>query len=83
MIELKPVAMQHTYEIGDESGYRYTVHASHDEEFGSWSAAVTIQTWGLKTPEAAVEAMTPALANLLRKLNETPTSTDRPSQTTR
>ena len=63
-LELKTVAMRHEYQIVGESGYRYAVYATKDDEFGSWSASVMISDWGALTPEAAVEQLAPALKNL-------------------
>jgi hypothetical protein len=67
-LELKPIAMRHVYEIRDEVGYNYTVYVTKDDEFGSWSASVTISAWGVPTPEGAVEALAPALHHLLQKI---------------
>ncbi len=67
-LELKTVAMRHEYEIVSESGYRYTVYVTRDDEFGSWSASVTISNWGASTPEAAVEQLAPALYSLYNKI---------------
>ena len=69
-MELKPVQMQHTYEVGDESGYKFTIYAAKDNEFHSWSASVTIVNWGFTTPEAAVEGLMPAIKTLLQQLEE-------------
>jgi hypothetical protein len=73
-LELKPVSMRHVYEVGDEFGYNYTIHAAKDDEFGSWSASVTVSDWGQSTPEAAVEALVPALRHLLQKIVGDPQS---------
>lgn len=70
MIKLEPVQMQHTYEVGDESGYKFTIYASKDNEFHSWSASVTIVNWGFTTPEAAVESLAPALQKLLEQISD-------------
>jgi hypothetical protein len=70
MIKLEPVQMQHIYEVGGESGYRFTIYAAKDNEFHSWSASVTIVNWGFTTPEAAIESLVPAIKSLLQKLEE-------------
>ncbi len=68
MIDLKPVQLRHTYELTGEDGYKFTVYCAKDDEFNSWSAAVTITNWGFTSPEAAIENLVPALKNLLAKL---------------
>jgi len=69
MIELTPVTVKHVYELeGPQSGYRFTVYASKDDEFGSWAASATVSDWGYTTPEAAVEGLAEALRNLYLKI---------------
>lgn len=68
MIRLEPVQLQHVYKIGGDDGYEFTVYCSKDNEFGAWSASVSITTWGTKTAEGAIENLIPALKNLLSKL---------------
>lgn len=76
MINLTPTQSQHVYELSDgETGYKYTVYVTKDTEYGAWSATVNISNWGNKTPDGAVEALTPALQHLVsaiqRKVNVT------------
>ncbi len=74
MIELTPVSLKHVYKLeGPQSGYKFEVYCSKDDEFNSWAASVTITDWGFTTPEAAVEQLAPALRNLyLRITGEEP-----------
>lgn len=68
-MELKPTRLEHTYEVGDESGYRFTVVASYDPETG-WSAAVSMATHGYKSPEHAVQHLTLSAKEFLRQVKE-------------
>jgi hypothetical protein len=58
------------YSLGDESGYRFEIDASLDDEFG-WNASVYVTSHGLRTAEDAVESLRPAVERLLGMLNET------------
>ena len=69
MLALTPVQLQHVYELEGPEGYKYTVYCSKDNEFHSWSASVSITTWGFTAPEPAIEALGPALKHLLDKIN--------------
>jgi hypothetical protein len=70
MMKLKPVSLQHTYSLdGTQSGYAYTVYAFYDSELG-WSASVTLNDYGFKTPEDAVLGLREAVQNLLGALSQ-------------
>jgi hypothetical protein len=68
-VTLTPTRLEHTYEIGDESGYRFTVVASYDPETG-WSAAVSMATHGYTTPEHAVQHLTHSAEAFVRQVKE-------------
>jgi len=70
MIELTPVQLRHTYELTGTDGYKFTVYCAKDDEFNSWSASVNVTNWGFTDPVAAVEALAPALRNLLEKIEK-------------
>lgn len=57
------------YEISDESGYKFKVHAHHDPERG-WNADVMLSTRGLKTAPAAVKFLRRAAEEFIRQLDE-------------
>lgn len=67
-IELK--AERVTYEMGDASGYRYTIEAERDPEYG-WSAVVTMRTSGSKTAEGAIGHLKSAAESFLWQLKKT------------
>lgn len=68
-MNLKPTRVEQTYEVGDESGYRFTVVAVYDPETG-WSASVNMATHGYQTAEYAVEHLTMSAAAFLRQVEE-------------
>lgn len=70
-MNLKPTRLEHTYEMGDESGYRYTVVASYDAETG-WSASVCMASHGYISADTAVEHLRHSAEAFLRQLDEKP-----------
>ena len=68
-MNLTPTRMEHVYEVGDDSGYGFTVVATYDAETG-WSAAVQMASHGYKTPEAAVQYLRHSAEAFLRQLQE-------------
>lgn len=71
MRELKTVTKMYDYH--DESGYRFTVHASYDQEFG-WSASLSIDVYGFKTDEEALNHLRLPLEHCPRLLVDNPPS---------
>jgi hypothetical protein len=74
-VTLTPTRLEHTYEIGDESGYRFTVVAEWHDDAGppyrrGWSATVTMGTHGSRTPEDAVQHLTLSAEAFLRQVKE-------------
>ena len=68
-IKLESVQCEHFYKMGDESGYKYEIHAIKDEERG-WSAHVTLESFGYNHAEDAVAHLRYAAEHFLRQLNE-------------
>lgn len=67
-MKLKPT--QVAYRFADESGYRFTVVATLDEEFNGWSASVGMETHGYRTPEDAVARLAASARAFLRQVEE-------------
>lgn len=63
------VSTRQEYRLEDASGYSFHVVADLDPEFG-WSATVSAQATGHKTPEAALTRLTETVEHLLRQLKE-------------
>lgn len=76
-MNLKPTRVEQTYEIGDESGYRFTVVASCDGKTG-WSAAVSMASHGYLTAEDAIQHLTHSAEAFLRQVTETAAAPPRP-----
>lgn len=70
-LDLKPVHLEQTIEVGDESGYRYTITAVKDDEWG-WQASVAMSSFGLTSAEAAVKHLRYAAENFVRLLADEP-----------
>lgn len=68
--KLELAATRKEFVLRDESGYRFDVVAVHDPEAG-WSACVTFTTDGLKTDEAALDHLVPAVEHFLRLMKGT------------
>lgn len=66
-MNMKPTRIEQTYEVGDESGYRFTVVAVYDPETG-WSASVSMATHGYTTPEHAVQHLTLSAKEFVRQV---------------
>lgn len=64
---LELTATRKEFVLRDESGYQFEVVAVLDPEFG-WSAHVTFASNGLKTDEAALDRLEPAVEHFLRLL---------------
>lgn len=74
---LKPTRLEHTYEMGDESGYRFTVVVEWKDDTESWTgwhATVTMTAHGMSTPEAAVSHLRHSAEAFLRQLDAKPES---------
>lgn len=70
-MNLKPTRVEQTYEVGDESGYRFTVVAVYDPETG-WSASVAMAAHGYTTAEDAVQHLTHSAEAFLRQVKAKP-----------
>ena len=68
-MKLKPTEVSHTYTVGDESGYKFDVRASYDSEWG-WSGGVSFSSFGMKTPESAIQQLRTAAQQFLRMTDE-------------
>jgi hypothetical protein len=68
-VNLTPTRLEHTYEVGDESGYRFTVVAERNAD-GAWSASVTMYSRGYVTAEHAVQHLAHSAEAFLRQVKE-------------
>jgi hypothetical protein len=68
-VNLTPTRLEHTYEAGDESGYRFTVVAERGAG-GSWTATVTMETDGYITAEDAVRGLGDTAEEFVRQVKE-------------
>jgi hypothetical protein len=68
-MNLTPTRLEHAYEVGDESGYRFTVVAEKNAE-GAWSASVTMHSRGYVTAEDAVQHLTHSAEAFVRQVKE-------------
>lgn len=66
-LDLKPTRVEQTIEIGDKSGYRFTITAVFDDEWG-WQANVTISSFGLASAETAVGHLRAGAEHFIRLL---------------
>lgn len=69
-MKLKTTRQEFRFE--DASGYGFDVVAEGDPELG-WSASVTISTHGMVSAAAAVDALQPAVKQLLWQLGQAET----------
>lgn len=68
-MNLKPTRVEQVYEVGDESGYRFTVVANYDAETG-WSASVHLASHGFASPEVAIDRLREPARQFLRQTAE-------------
>jgi hypothetical protein len=66
---MKLVATRKVFRFEDESGYAFDVTAEETPGEG-WSATVTMQTTGYKTPEHAVRNLVPGAQQFIRQVRE-------------
>jgi hypothetical protein len=59
-----------SYTFDGENGYKFTITASKDDEFGSWHSDVAISTYGLRTSGAAIKNLENGVEELLRQLQD-------------
>lgn len=66
-MKLKPTEKNFKYTIGDESGYRFNITATFDEEIG-WNATLEMKSFGLNTAENAVVFLGKSARDFVRQL---------------
>lgn len=70
-LELQPTSVSQTIVVGDESGYGFTVEASHGVEDG-WRACVSMRSHGYVSAEAAILHLRHAAEHFVRMLSDKP-----------
>ena len=69
-MKLEDATTRKAFHFEDKGGYRFTIDAVKDPEFGGWDVSLSMHTSGMKTAEDGVRHLRHSAEAFLRQLAE-------------